>query len=142
MWTLTSHSNRTISLCALFALSFLCVSTSLVQAQETFTGQWLLEFNPEPMPAYLTLRHESDGGGRHDSSQAIPKEQLQGLSQAQVSSDGSTVRFQIKREAGSLHCEGWFKAQACKRGGRADAHDAGCCWGYADGANHEYAWPG
>ncbi len=32
----------------LLAVSVLCVSTLLVQAQETFTGQWLLEFNPAP----------------------------------------------------------------------------------------------
>ena len=111
MWTLTFHSKHKTSLCAgLLALSVLCVSCLLVQAQEAFTGQWLLEFNPEPMPVSLTLRHESDGGGRHDSSQAIPREQLQGLSQAQVSSEGTAVRFQVKREAGSLNCEGWFKA--------------------------------
>src|SRR5262249_1745276 len=70
--------------------------------------QWLLEFNPEPMPVTLTLREQSEGD-RFDSSQAIPKEQLVGLTPAQVSSAGSMVHFQIKREAGSLDCEGWFK---------------------------------
>ncbi|HEX2523297.1 MAG TPA: hypothetical protein VHP35_14335, partial [Terriglobia bacterium] len=82
MRILTSHSDCKISLYAtLPALVLLCFRTRLTQAQETFTGQWLLEFNPAPLPVVLTLRHESDGGGRHDSSQAIPKEQLQGLSQ-------------------------------------------------------------
>src|SRR6185503_7418458 len=117
MWTMTLHSKRKILFCAaLSALVPFYLSTQFAQSQETFTGQWLLEFNPEPMPVSLTLRYESDGGGRHDSSQTIPKEQLQGLTQARVSSDGSTVRFQIKREAGSLQCEGWFK------GGKSAGH--------------------
>ncbi|HTG74362.1 MAG TPA: hypothetical protein VMB70_11360 [Terriglobia bacterium] len=110
MEIMTVHSKRSIFLWAALPALVLCyLSTQFAQSKETFTGQWLLEFNSEPMPVFLTLRHESDGGGRHDSSQAIPREQLLGLSQAQVSSSGSAVRFQIKREAGNLQCEGWFK---------------------------------
>jgi hypothetical protein len=54
MWTLTFHSKHKTSLCAgLLALYALYVSCLLVQAQETFTGQWLLEFNPEVSPIFL-----------------------------------------------------------------------------------------
>jgi len=60
MWTSTLHSNRkTSSFTGLLALTLLCLSTWSARSQGTFTGQWLLEVNPEPMPMLLTLRYQS-----------------------------------------------------------------------------------
>src|SRR5437867_11469847 len=81
-------------------------------AQSQFAGEWIIEFNSfksVPGRVHLSLRYDSEKGGHHDTSHMIAREQLQGLSEAQAMSSGSPVQFQIRRDAGTFNCEGWFR---------------------------------
>lgn len=90
-------------------LIFLAGILWVVRAQEAITGQWMIDRTPAADQVQLTL-HRSARGGSHTNSSGFPAGQLKGLTRAQMDSpDGSTVHFQIVRDAGSLQCEGYFK---------------------------------
>jgi hypothetical protein len=100
----------TVFVCLGAALAVSLSSSTVAQSQ--FAGQWLIEFNPfksVPGRVQLSLQYETEGGGRSNHSHLIAREQLQGLSEAQAMSSGVAVRFQIRRDAGSFNCEGWFR---------------------------------
>ena len=63
----------------------------------------------------MTLRYtKRSESGWHNNSNGfqISQDQLIGLTRDQIMSSGGTqVQFQLKRDAGSFNCEGWFKAQ-------------------------------
>lgn len=107
-----------------FALSHARPASGASQ-QERFEGQWMIEQRAGEEKVQLTLRHSDrkDAGKNSDSysgwntSFGITPDQFQGLTREQMASGaGAQVRFQIKRDAGSLDCEGWF------RGGKGSGH--------------------
>jgi hypothetical protein len=110
---------------ALFALLPACVgargqagSSSAAASQERSEGQWLVEYRTSEGKTSLTLRHREGSRGRGgdwhtgewNTTRNIEPEQLRGLTREQaLSSEGTNVRFDIRREAGTFACEGWFK---------------------------------
>jgi hypothetical protein len=110
---------------ALFALLPACVgargqagSSAAAPSQERFEGQWLVEYRTSEGKTSLTLRHREGrrgkDGDRHtgdwNTTRNIEPEQLRGLTREQaLSSEGTNVHFDIRREAGTFACEGWFK---------------------------------
>jgi hypothetical protein len=109
---------------ALFVLLPACVGargqagTSAAASQERFEGQWLVEYRTSEGKTSLTLRHREarrgkDGDwhtGEWNTTRNVEPEQLRGLTSEQaLSSAGTNVRFDIRREAGTFACEGWFR---------------------------------
>lgn len=93
---------------ALLALSALTLAA--LPAEETITGQWIIDPAPVADKIQLTL-HRASSGSRMTSSSPLPLDQLRGLSRQQMDSTaGANVRFEIAREAGTLGCEGYFRA--------------------------------
>ncbi|MET0645627.1 MAG: hypothetical protein ABW208_03340, partial [Pyrinomonadaceae bacterium] len=88
-------------------------------AQEPrFEGQWLVEYRTDEGKTSLTLSyHESRSGvdgRRHQSNwnttRNVAPESLQGLTREQAfSASGTNVRFDLRRDAGTFACEGWFR---------------------------------
>jgi hypothetical protein len=87
-------------------------------AQERFEGQWLVEYKTDEGKTSLTLRHreskrDADGrrhAGEWNTTRNIDPTILRGLTREQaLSNEGTNVRFDIRREAGTFACEGWFK---------------------------------
>lgn len=111
---------------AIMTLALGCVPASEMVgagAQESFEGQWLVEYKPDDKGrVQLTLNYRearakkdgSQGAESHsnwNSSFGIDPSKLEGLAREQaLSANGATVRFQIRRDAGALDCEGWFRA--------------------------------
>src|SRR5262245_41230760 len=83
-------------------------------AQNRFEGQWYVDFDAARGALDLVqvrFRYESERGGSSDNSRSIRRDALIGLSEAQArQSGGGAVQFQIRRDAGSFQCEGWFRA--------------------------------
>src|ERR1044072_1836269 len=106
------------------AAILLTISLSIFQAraQDSYTGQWIVEPARGTSMLQLTLSYSSGksagkwGRGNSITSFGIAPEQLQVLTQAQMSSAGSSVQFQLIRDAGTFNCEGWFK------GGKGSGH--------------------
>jgi hypothetical protein len=87
------------------------------QADETYTGQWIIEPEREANWLHLTLMYShKQGRGQSMHSNRIAADQLRGLGSAQMMSAGTNVQFQIVRDAGTFNCEGWFKS------GRGSGH--------------------
>lgn len=76
--------------------------------EERLTGQWLAEQKGGDT-IQLSLRYESGDHGFSNRSSRILREQLHGLSAAQIASSGTPVRFELRRDAGVFTNEGWFR---------------------------------
>jgi len=120
---------KTWLLIAITALALACVPASRTtlttttaaepSAQERFEGQWLVEYRPDAEGrVQLTLNYQeqrqkkdgSAGFSQWNSSFRIEPQQLDGLTREQaMSAAGTNVRFQLRRDAGALDCEGWFR---------------------------------
>src|SRR5215218_3343098 len=76
-------------------------------------NQWLIEFRPTDAKLQLTLRYRrmgDTGFNYNNSSFGIELDKLVGLTRDQMLSPmGMTVRFQLKRDAGTFDFEGWFR---------------------------------
>jgi hypothetical protein len=76
------------------------------------TGQWLIDPAPDVADSAaslrVTIRYDHRYGGWSSSSSLISPTQFAGLSAQQIASEGSSVKFQIVRDAGTFNCEGWF----------------------------------
>src|SRR5215471_5857904 len=83
-------------------------SVTAAAYQNSRTGQWLIEVEPGTSNLRLTIRYSAEHWESNNSGW-IAAEQVKGLTQAQMMSAGSAVRFQIVRDAGSFDCDGWFK---------------------------------
>ena len=101
-------------------LSFLVGSLASCEtsAQDSYTGQWIIEPARANGRYQVTLTYQSPKTGRGHSMSGftLEPERLQGLSQTQIMSAGTRVQFQLVRDAGTLNCEGWFK------GGNGSGH--------------------
>jgi DNA-binding transcriptional MerR regulator len=110
-------------LLCLLALSLACVPASYtnntgagdadassVAAQVSFTGQWIVEFRTGEDKVQFSLRYQSrDGHDFNNTGFNITPDRLQGLTREQAMSGGTHVEFQLKRDAGTFNCDGWFK---------------------------------
>ncbi|MFY9573157.1 MAG: hypothetical protein WAV20_17285 [Blastocatellia bacterium] len=105
-----------VVLTSLLCYASISTTTSSTAAQESISGEWMIEMKSGTDFVYLTIRRRSERGGLHTSSSNIRMESLAGLASAQAAGSGSNVNFQIVREAGTLNCEGWFK------GGNGSGH--------------------
>lgn len=86
---------------------------------QAFEGEWIADFKArDDDKVEFTLRYEvrkadSSGGWNYNNwsnSNGIAPDQLQGLTREQATSaTGGQVKFQIKRDAGTFDCDGWFK---------------------------------
>jgi hypothetical protein len=84
--------------------------SSAVLAAEAIRGQWMIDRASLPDRIQLTLHRSNAEGSSHTNSSPFPLSQLKGLSRPDMDSPtGSTVRFEIVRDAGTLACEGYFK---------------------------------
>src|SRR5215475_15568973 len=91
-------------------ISLFCYSsTAIMSIQGPMTGEWILEMRSGTDMVYLSIHRRSERGGNFSSSSDIRADSIKGLSEAQASSSGSPVSFQVVRDAGTLNCEGWFK---------------------------------
>ena len=109
--------------CALAALALSApvaprLGTAAFAQGERFEGQWLVEYKTDEGKTSLTLNYRDDrrgeDGRRHDSfwntTRNVAPESLQGLTREQAfSANGTNVRFELKRDAGTFACEGWFR---------------------------------
>ena len=117
------------------ALSFLTPDTGTALAQGTLTGEWKAsvdshkperkwdkrdksEDSDEPDEAersddarklYLSFERRTERGGRSNMGSNYDYSELQGLTREQALADGP-VRFRLVREAGTIECEGSFRA--------------------------------
>ncbi len=114
-----------IRLSAIVAVTILLTSyvpTFQTRAQDSYTGQWIIEPARGTSSLQLTLTYSAEksgskwGRGSSITSFGIAPEQLRGLTQAQMMAAGSNVQFQLVRDAGTFNCEGWFK------GGKGSGH--------------------
>lgn len=85
---------------------------------ERFEGQWLVEYRTDEGKTSLTLRYNEsrrgEDGRLHQSNWSttrnVAPESLQGLTREQaLSASGTQVRFDLRRDAGTFACEGWFR---------------------------------
>lgn len=93
---------------AFIALSTGALLSASVSAAETWPVDWTI--SPARSGAgnavQLALSYKTPRGGQSMNSRTRSLKELQGLSPAQLSSNGSPVRFRIVREAGTLDCAG------------------------------------
>ena len=75
--------------------------------QESTINQWMIEFRPSETKLQLTMRYRRQGETGFSYSNTgfgITLDQLTGLTREQVlSSPGTNVRFQLKRDAGTFN---------------------------------------
>ena len=110
---------RILSVAALFGVLLLfwaCYTATEVgysNPQESTINQWLIEFQTSEAKLQLTMRYRRQGESGFSYSNTgfgVTLDQLPGLTREQVmSSSGTTVHFQLKRDAGTFNFEGWFK---------------------------------
>lgn len=112
---LTVYSIRLCAFVLMIVLQAICLSTIRASAQDSFSGRWTTEPADEANLLNLSLTDATDksagkkGKGESTTSIKVTLNQLRGLTQAQMMSAGSNVRFQFVRDAGTFNCEGWFK---------------------------------
>lgn len=90
-----------------------------VSAQaERFEGQWLVEYRTDEGKTSLTLSYKEErqgtDGRQHRSNwnttRNVAPDSLRGLTREQaLSAAGTNVRFELRRDAGTFVCEGWFR---------------------------------
>ena len=97
-----------------FAVFSTIFSLSCEAQQQDLSGQWLVERHTgSGGDLQMTLRYQSGVEGSnyfHNSSNSfdIASSELKGFDSAALASGGSKSQFELVRDAGSFHCEGWF----------------------------------
>src|SRR5258707_5664252 len=88
------------------------IDTSYSNPQDFGASQWLIEFRTGEARVHIELRYERKSEkGNHWSSHgfSLDPSLLSGLTREEAMSGGAHVQFQLKRDAGTLNFEGWFK---------------------------------
>src|SRR5256714_1245842 len=91
-----------------FAATTMPLGRSLAQADDR--GTWQLYYEPSHERVQLTFEHFEGGVRRHGTtSYGVAPSELRGLTNAQLQSANSTVRFQLVRDAGTFNFEGQIR---------------------------------
>ena len=94
---------------ALLALGVFTLARA-IPAEQTITGQWMIDPSPKAGKIQLTL-HRSADHSEMTSTSDFSADQLRGLARPQMDSpSGAAVHFEIARNAGTLACEGFFRS--------------------------------
>jgi hypothetical protein len=98
---------------AIGVLIFGALAVGVARAQNTspITGQWTLSNFVVPDYVQLGLQRTAPGLNTNSSSPVLLS-RLAGLTQAQLASSGSTVRFSLVRDAGTLEFQGFVQGGA------------------------------
>src|SRR2546422_8772618 len=112
---LVDRQIRLIAVLGSMALLWACypvVDTTYSNPQEAGTGQWLIEFRTGEEKVHIEMRYErktEKGTSSHSHGFMIDPVSMSGLTREQAMSKDSHVQFQLKRDAGTVNFEGWFK---------------------------------
>ena len=77
--------------------------------QGVISGEWMAEFRPDTGTAHLMIHRRVGADGSDKRYFRLALYRLEGLAQRLPIQDGSSLRFQLKREAGIFLFEGTFK---------------------------------
>ena len=116
----TAHTRPAVKTFALAALALcaLLAGRAAFAQEQRFEGQWLVDYRTDEGKTSLALHYQENklasDGRRHRSNwnetRNVAPETLQGLTREQaLSAAGAGVRFEIRRDAGTFVCEGWFR---------------------------------
>jgi hypothetical protein len=91
---------------ALIWVALMLVFATAGKAQSTLSGSWSVQTGGDPSTVVFGVRY--DAADEHDDlSRSVPMALLAGLSRDQLQSGGVNVRFDVVRDAGTLHCVGY-----------------------------------
>jgi hypothetical protein len=91
---------------ALIAMVFILVIGDVARAQSTLNGTWSVESTTsDTANVQFSVRYDSDHE-HSDWSRDVPMSSLAGLTRDQLQAASGNVRFDVVREAGTLHCTG------------------------------------
>lgn len=91
---------------ALIPVVLLLVINTTATADSPLTGTWSVILGSDPVSVQFGARYDSDHD-HSDWSRDVPIGSLTGLTRDQLQSSGVDVRFDLVREAGTLHCTGY-----------------------------------
>src|SRR5208283_1695881 len=91
---------------ALIPVAFALALANAALAQSALSGTWNLQTWTDPGTVQFGVRYDSDHD-HSDWSHDVPMASLAGLTRDQLQSGGANVRFDVVRDAGTLHCVGY-----------------------------------
>lgn len=90
----------------LIPVALVLALVSAAQAQDALSGTWSVATWTDPNTVQFGARYDSDHD-HSDWSRDVPMASLVGLTRDQLQSGGTNVRFDVVRDAGTLHCVGY-----------------------------------
>jgi len=93
------------------AISVLGLSVAwfaLAQNNAPITGQWTIGSSGSPDKVRFSIQRTSPNHNMNSSSDA-PLSQFRGITRAQIDSTGTVARFDLVRDAGTFHFEGYLR---------------------------------
>lgn len=96
---------RRVGAALLNAVLILAVA-SPVHAQNVLSGTWSVQSYPDPSVVQFGVRYDSEHE-HSDWGRDVATSTLAGLTRDQLQSGGTNVRFDVTRDAGTLHCTGY-----------------------------------
>jgi len=93
------------------AISVLGLSAAwfaLAQSNAPITGQWTIASSGSPDKVRFGIQRTSPNHDMNSSSDA-PLSQFRGITRAQIDSTGTVARFDLVRDAGTFHMEGYLQ---------------------------------
>src|SRR3982751_1091089 len=97
--------------CAMFAAAWLApATTAAATASAGETGTWSATIAADGATVEFRIERTTGRNGHMNASSRVPLAALRGLGASAITGDGTDVRFELVREAGTFSCEGRFKA--------------------------------
>jgi hypothetical protein len=81
---------------------------ALAQSNAPITGQWTIGSSGSPDKVRFSIQRTSANHNMNSSSDA-PLSQFRGITRAQIDSTGTVARFDLVRDAGTFHFEGYLR---------------------------------
>jgi len=91
---------------ALITTVLMLVINAFAAADTPLSGTWSVQLGDDPVNVQFGARYDSDHD-HSDWSRDVPMASLVGLTRDQLQSGGTNVRFDVVRDAGTLHCVGY-----------------------------------
>ncbi|MGB6984423.1 MAG: hypothetical protein WBD74_00460 [Candidatus Aquilonibacter sp.] len=91
---------------ALISTALMLIVYATAAADTPLTGTWSVQLGNDPVNVQFGARYDSDRD-HSDWTRDVPISSLAGLTRDQLQSNGVDVRFDLVREAGTLHCAGY-----------------------------------